>query len=72
MALEDDLKREMEEMGTAVNEMLVEQKRLIDIIAASPNLSAAVTAAVAELDALQSRIKAAIPTPPTPTPDPVP
>lgn len=56
----DDLTREVNEMGEKVTEALAKMQELIDEISANPGNVAAVTAAAAQLDALQTKITEAL------------
>lgn len=72
MSAYDDLKREMGEMRASVTDLAARVQVLIDQIAANPGNEAIVTAAIAELDALQTEIASIGTTTPPPPPDPVP
>lgn len=61
----DDLTREVQETKDAVGQALTKMQELIDEIKANPANVAAVTAAVQQLDEIQTQIAAAI-NPPTP------
>jgi uncharacterized protein involved in exopolysaccharide biosynthesis len=61
----DDLTREVQETKDAVGQALVKMQELIDEIKANPSNAAAVTAAVQQLDELQTQIAAVI-NPPAP------
>lgn len=72
MSAYTDLTREVEETRTVIMAKLAEMQAEIDIIKADPADVAAVTAAAAALDQLQSDITGAVPPPAEPPVEPVP